>query len=330
MIQLQMTNSKESCSAWYGWIKDDSIKRNSTSGGVFSAMAAYVLDKKGVVIGAYFDADSKTVKHGSSDYIPIERFRKSKYVESDMSEALFLIDAALSEGKMVLFCGTPCQCAGVRNLFGYNEKLILCDFFCHGVPSGRVFKDFLELKEKKAKKKIIDYQFRTKDFGWSQYGIATVYEDGEVDKTVGRCEFFYTATMLDDNFLRKSCYTCDKSLYHFADFTIGDFWGINNVAPSQNDNTGISILIANTQHGRSLIRPLQDLLELFPVETHFLDYAFKVKTSDKKLARRDINFKEYEKMGIEAFIKKYYKRRLFFSKVMFMLKKKKLALGVRV
>lgn len=327
MSELQMTNSKESCSAWYGWIKDCSIKQDSTSGGVFSAMAEYVLGRGGMVIGAHFDAQSKTVKHGSSDEIPIECFRKSKYVESDMSDSLSMIDTALTDNREVLFCGTPCQCAGVRKLFGYNSKLMLCDFFCHGVPSAKIFKDFLELKEKKAGKKLADYQFRTKDFGWSQYGIRTVYEDGQIDKTVGRCEFFYTATMLDDGFLRKSCYTCDKSMYHFSDFTIGDFWGINNVDPQKNDNTGISILIANTKYGKNIVEQLQGLLELFPLEKHNLDYAFKVKTSDKKIEGRNIKFDEYKKVGINTFIKKYYKRRLFFSKVMFMLKRKKLASG---
>lgn len=327
MEEVQKFNSKESCRAWYGWIKDSNVRMDSTSGGAFTAIADLVLAQGGEVIGAYFDPDEKIVKHGSSDTVPIERMRKSKYVESDTSQALGLIDNALTDGRTVLFCGTPCQCSGIRKCFGNREGLILCDFFCHGVPSGKVFKDFLELKERKKKSKITDYQFRTKDFGWSQYGIRTQYENGKTEKTAGRCEFFYTAAMLNDNFLRKSCYTCDKAMYHTADFTIGDFWGINKMDSSKYDNRGISVLISNTPYGDRLIPKLSESMELYTLEKHYLDYAFKVKTADKKLESRDNNFNEYKKNGIEAFIKKYYRKRLFLSRLMFALKKNKLKVG---
>lgn len=327
MDQIQVLNSKETCTAWYGWIRDDDVRRDSTSGGAFTAIAELVLAQGGVVIGAYYDADENAVKHGSSDNVSLASMRKSKYVESDMSQALPLIYDALSNNRMVLFCGTPCQCAGVRKLFGYRKGLILCDFFCHGVPSGKLFKDFLELKEYKKKSKITDYQFRTKDFGWSQCGIRTFYENGKVEKTVGRCEFFYAATMIDDYFLRKSCYMCDKSMYHVSDFTIGDFWGINKLDASKNDNRGISVLIANTSYGNELIPQFNDSIELYPLEKHYLDYAFKVKTADKKIECRDNFFDEYKKIGIRAFINKYYRKRLVLSKAVFTMKRIKLKMG---
>ena len=287
MEQLQILNSKETCEAWYGWIRDENIRMDSSSGGAFTAIAEFVLRQGGVIFGAYYDADKKVVKHESSDTVSLESMRKSKYVESDMSQVIPKIDDALSNGRVVLFCGTPCQCAGLRKLFGYGKELILCDFFCHGVPSGKVFKEFLEFKEHKKKSRITDYQFRTKDFGWSQYGIRIYYENGNVEKTVGRCEFFYTAAMLDDSFLRKSCYTCDKAMYHVSDFTIGDFWGINILDASKNDNRGISVLIANTSYGNELIPQINESMELYPLEKHYIDYAFKIKVSDKKIERRD-------------------------------------------
>lgn len=321
-----MINSKESCTAWYGWTNDNMIRMCSSSGGAFSEIANFVLEQGGVVFGAYFDADEKSVKHSSSDTVPIESMRRSKYVESDVTETIPLIDNALSSGRMVLFCGTPCQCAGIRRLFGHREQLILCDFFCHGVPSARVFKEFLELKERKKKSKIIDYQFHTKDFGWSQYGIITSYANGKVVKTVGRCEFFFVATMLDNKFLRTSCYTCDKAMYHDSDFTIGDFWGINQMDSLKNDNRGISIVIANTKHAKEIISKQQISMELYPLEKHFIDYAFKVKTADKMIAKRNTAFKKYNEMGIDAFVRKYYWRRLILSKLMFAFRRNKLRL----
>lgn len=319
----QKKNTKESCSAYYGWNHDAAVRNQSTSGGIFSAMAAWIQSQNGVVIGAYYDSRQKKVLHGCSDNVDIERFRKSKYVESDMADSIQLIQTALSKGKKVLFTGTPCQCAAIRKRFGTDKNLLLSDFFCHGVPSGKVFRDFLEYKEKKAGSELIDYQFRTKDFGWSQYGISVVYKNGKTEKTVGRCEFFYTASMLDDLFLRKSCYTCDKSMYHYADITIGDFWGIASLAPKMNDNKGISAFVVNTEAGKMLLDAIAEQMEIFPLETHYLDYAFKVKTSDKKLVKRNTMFDEYNQIGIQAFINKHYKKRLYLSKTVFQLKKRK-------
>lgn len=320
-------NSKENCVAFWGWHKDEKIREQSTSGGAFSALADFVLQQRDVVIGAYYDSDTKRVVHGSSDEVNIEKFRRSKYVESDMSDSIEKIDLSLRAGKYVLFCGTPCQCAGVRSRFGYHEKLILCDFFCHGVPSPKVFRDFLEYKERRMHDRIKDYQFRTKDFGWSQYGHSTIYESGNKQKTVGRCEFFYTASMLDNLFLRKSCYTCDRNVYHVSDFTIGDFWGINNYDSRLNDNKGISIIITNTEQGATLLSEIKDAMEIYPLEKHYIEYAFRVKTADKQNEKRDLAFEEYNRIGIDKYIQKHYKKRLIIKKIIFMLKKKKFTRG---
>lgn len=324
MEQTKVRNTKENCMAWYGWIRNEGIRHASSSGGVFTAMAEYVLGCGGVVIGAYFDAKDQVIRHDSTDHVPLAAMRRSKYVESDMSRAIPLIKEALATKRMVLFCGTPCQCAGIRKRFGHPQELLLCDFFCHGVPSSLVFKDYLKLKERKRGAQIADYQFRTKDFGWSQYGIRIDYADGRTEKTVGRCEFFFTAAMMDNQFLRKSCYTCDKAMYHAADFTIGDFWGINKLAPGKNDNRGISILIANTVHAEQLIPELSKSMEIYPLEKHYLDYAFRVKTADRKIAQRNERFELYKKIGIKAFINQYYRSRLFLSRCMFALRKQRL------
>lgn len=327
MEQIYMGNTKESCTAWYGWLKDEKVRMESSSGGVFTAMANIVLDRGGVVVAAYFDPQDKRVKHGSSDLVSLERMRRSKYVESDVTQAYPLIEEALKADRSILFCGTPCQCAGIRKVFGHNEKLLLCDFFCHGVPSGLVFRDFLQMKEKKKGKKITDYQFRTKDFGWSQYGIRTSYENGSAEKTVGRCEFFFTAAMIGNQFLRRSCYTCDKSMYHASDFTIGDFWGIANMEGAKRDERGISLLLANTDAGKAMFPALGADMELYPLQKHYLDYAFKVKTADKKLPERNAVFERYRELGIRKFSKKFYGKKLRLRRIVFSLRKRKLRMG---
>lgn len=319
----QRENTIETSLAYYGWHKDELIRQESSSGGVFSALAKKTTETGGLIIAAYFDANTKTVRHASSDNIEFSKFRKSKYVESEMGEVLSEIKTALASKRPVLFCGTPCQCAGVRKIFGHDEKLIICDFLCHGVPSADVFKDFLELKEAKEKKRIDNYIFRAKDFGWSQHGIKIKYDNKKITRTVGRCEWFFLATMIDNMFLRKSCYTCEKPCYHDSDITIADFWGVFSYKPKLNDEKGISLIFTNTKNGEQILNSISEDFEVHPLEKKYVDYAYKAKTGDKKLAVRNKEFDEYRKIGIADYINKKYKLRLIKNKAVFGIKKYK-------
>lgn len=317
-------NTKETCDVFYGWIKDKEIRRVSSSGGVFTALSKNVLSQGGLIVAAYFDEETKKILHASSDEIDFGKFRRSKYAESEMGDSLAKIAEALHKGRKVLFCGTPCQCAGVRRRFGKNENLLICDFLCHGVPSAKVFKESLQQIEKDKKKKIIDYQFRTKDFGWSHYGINVRYENSKIKKSVGRCDWFFTATMLENLFLRTSCYTCDRAAYHEADITLGDFWGIAKYKPEINDQKGISVLLVNTEKGNQALRQAAQDCELYAFEKRYIDYGLAVKKNDKKKSQKDKHFEEFETLGVKKYAKKYYGKRLFFAKAAFVLKKRKL------
>lgn len=317
-------NTKETCEVFYGWSKDAEIRRVSSSGGVFSALSEGVLKENGLVVAAYFDEQTKKIRHASSDDIDFGKFRRSKYAESHMEDSIPQISEALKQGRKVLFCGTPCQCAGVRRRFGQNENLLICDFLCHGVPSAKVFKESLEYLENKKKKRITNYQFRTKDFGWSSYGVNVTYNNTIHKKSVSRCDWFFQATMLDNLFLRDSCYTCDRAAYHEADITLGDFWGIANYKPALNDQKGISVLLANTEKGRLALQAVEQDCELYPLEKRYIGYGLQTKTNDKKKTQKEKQFAEYESLGLKKYVKKYYGKRLFLSKLAFALKKRKL------
>lgn len=312
--------NKSDIEVYYGYNVNAKVRHLSTSGGLFSALADKVISVGGLVAGAYFEAESKSIKHATTDHISLEKLRRSKYAESDLGTSFTEIKKALDEKRTVLFCGTPCQCAGLKNYIGENDNLLICDFFCHGVPSGKVFKDYLNYLESQRNDKIIDYQFRTKEFGWSQYGVRIEYEKTGTVDTVGRCEFQYVSGMLDDLFLRKSCYTCNKSLNHVSDITIGDFWVVFDYDAKLNDEKGLSVVLCNTIKGKQALNKISDTIELNKLEPADIKYALTPKKKAVQIKRRNIMFDEYKKMGCEAFIKKYYLKRLRRSKVIFWLK----------
>ena len=130
--------------------------------------------------------------------------------------------------------------------------------------------------------------------------------------------------MLDDLFLRKSCYTCDKTFYHDADITIADFWGAFAYKPELNDNKGISLIFTNTQKGEDVLNSISQEFELHPLDKKYADYTYKAKTGDKKIPVRNKEFAEYEKIGIKEYINKKYRLKMLKNKVMFNIKKRKL------
>ena len=60
-------NAKENGNSQHAYIfqnADDKIRRESTSGGAFTAIAEYVIDNNGIVYGAVFDEKYKVIHKG--------------------------------------------------------------------------------------------------------------------------------------------------------------------------------------------------------------------------------------------------------------------------
>lgn len=150
---------------------DNNILANSSSGGVFAALAYYVLNNDGVVIGAYQDSEKIVVKHIIiSNIDELYKLQSSKYYQSDISEIYPKIKNLIAN-KKVLFVGTACQIAGILSYLKDTgtTNLITCDVLCHGVTNDNIIKSYIKSKEKKFKKKIVNFKFRTKQ-KWSSGG----------------------------------------------------------------------------------------------------------------------------------------------------------------
>lgn len=251
---------------YYGWDSSEDKRFEGSSGGIFGALAEYVMSSGGVVYGASFSKDKKTLYHTSTNEVSLSELKKSKYVESDMGLTIRDIRKGLKKGSKVLFCGTPCQVQGVRKVFGYRyENLVLCDFLCHGVPSQVRYRQYLRELEDKYGAHISNVRFRSKRFGWKTYCIIVDFENGEQYVKLANEDPYFRHFFSYKN-LRSTCYSCNRVSNSAADITLGDFWGMRKNGYSDDDK-GVSLIACNTDKGNLLIKEIGSIIK------HSLSYA---------------------------------------------------------
>ena len=252
------TQMPQNCYA--AWNIDDKARKNSTSGGVFSAMANYVLKESGVVYGAYYDiSDNFKVKIGNTDYIPFEKFRISKYVESDIDNSYKQAEEHLKKGRRVLFSGAPCQIAGLKSYLGTEyEKLYTIDFICGGFAGEKFYQQYIDALENLEGSQISEYSFRSKICGWNDNRIRILFKNERV---------YYLKSMQDPYYklfqqgitVRENCFTCPYIAGNYkADITIGDYNGWHKMEEFNYDvYNGISQFIINTDKGNLLYKNIK-------------------------------------------------------------------------
>ena len=266
--------------------KDKSIIRDSSSGGVFSLLAAKTLEKGGVVYGARYNYDLERLEHCNTDICNIEELRKSKYIESYMGNTFADVRNHLRTGREVLFCGTPCQ---VKGLLQYLEvrktntkNLLTVRFICHGVPANKFFTEYKHWKEKKVGSRITHLDFRPKTRGWRTSNILLKFENGKVIDELYQENYYYYYFQHNLS-LRKCCYNCNLIEKSYSDYTIADFWGIYYYEPENKDQEGISLLLAHSKKAKELVKCLDCEIKVLPqtaVEYIYKDSSFKKKSYD--------------------------------------------------
>ena len=248
------------------WNRDEGIRRDSTSGGVFSVLADFVLEGGGVVFGAAMDGKQHLRHVACFRKEDLWRLRGAKYVQSDLGETFREVREAL-KSRTVLFSGTPCQVDGLYRFLGERpENLITCDLVCHGVPSPGVWEDMARSIEQKKGKGLQAVRFRNKVTGWKDSHLTAVFDDGTVDSApLFRTE--YGRAFGRALFLRPSCHCCVyTNMNRPGDFTLGDFWGLRPDELPEQQEKGVNLLMVNTAHGSHLFDQLPLNRQAFPAE----------------------------------------------------------------
>ncbi len=239
---------------------DETVRKNSSSGGIFTLLAERVLEKDGIVVGCALTEDCRTAHHviieNKSD---LYRLRGSKYVQSMVEDTLNRVKTELKNGRRVLFSGTPCQIAGLKSFLDktYNN-LLTVDVICHGTPSPLVWEKYVDFREKKANSKTNKVMFRNKVKGWKNYSLSFDFDNGSVYSSSITDDLYLKGFVLN-YYLRPSCYNCSfKSQNYYSDITLADFWGINRIFSEENDDKGISLVLLHNSNGKHAFDSIQD------------------------------------------------------------------------
>lgn len=254
-----------SCKVYECRSKDEEVLRKSSSGGVFYGLAKHVIEQGGVVFGAAFDENWKVSHTYADNLADLEALCRSKYAQSRMGDAYVQAAEFLKKGRTVLFAGTPCQAAGVKNYMrvltargglpqSACQRLITADFVCGSIWSPLVFERYLDELREQNHSDIIEFYCRDKEgMKWSDYGTTVRFANGGVHKRIGP-EDYYKMGAFGKLYTRPSCFQCKyKGMNSGSDLTMGDMW-YDKQKYKPEEEKGFSLLILKTEKGKELFR----------------------------------------------------------------------------
>ena len=243
--------------------KNEKTRANSSSGGLFSAIAEAVIKKNGVVFGASFSEDFSVLTKSVDAIEKIYQLQGSKYVQSRIGDSYKIAKLLLEAGRIVFFTGTPCQIGGLYSYLNKDyDNLLTADLICHGVPSPLVWRKYINYRKEVAQSDIAKTSFRHKNCGWKKFSVLFEFTNNteylqEHDKDP------FMKAFLGDYCLRPSCYECAyKTQKRNSDITLADFWGIENVYPEMDDDNGTSLIIIHSLKGQKCIDSISEKLVL--------------------------------------------------------------------
>ncbi|MBU5485762.1 Coenzyme F420 hydrogenase/dehydrogenase, beta subunit C-terminal domain [Clostridium sp. MSJ-11] len=307
--------SQEEKVAFGGYIKNETVRRESTSGGAFSAIVDTWCDTNYVIFGAV--ADGVKVYHSyTTDKTDMGRFRKSKYSQSCIGSAYKDARKFLDEEKKVIFSGTPCQISGLKAFLGNTnqDNLLTVEVICEGVPSPhfvRKYDEWMQLKHG-SKIKVLDYRYKDGK-KWDFQVMYTSLESGHRFK-IDRWFNPFWSIWLNHLMSRPACYECPfTTIGRVADISLGDLWGVHLYCPElYGGNGGASLIICNTKKGKRALASAQR--ELYGHELDFttaLKYQSPMCKAINQNPQREMFMKDLLEMDYKTLCMKWAKKPTF-------------------
>lgn len=296
------------------WRKDGEKLFQSTSGGLFTGLAERILDDGGVVFGAAYGDDLKVIQIFVESESDLRKLTGSKYVESQTGDSFKRAKEFLDTGRKVFYSGTPCQIAGLKKYLAKEyENLFTADLVCHGVPSQKLWRKYLEWLGNRTGGKIVYYGFRDKDVGgWSCGGKTKTKTKTKVID--GSCDPYYASFLRCETY-RESCYSCPfSSMERPGDVTMGDFFEVSEFYPGLDRTKGISLLIINNEKGERFFCSVEDKFEVLPIsESQYLPVKGNLQTPSVRPCVRDDIYSGIDNLPPNEFFGKFRESHIFFK-----------------
>ena len=304
-----ITRSKEP-SVYAAYTKDEAIRLDSTSGGIHSMLALEMFQKQSFVGGAIYNPDHSCKQIVTSEVFKLPEIRSSKYLQSCSDGVYKEIRKLLQDGKEVFYCGCPCQIHALHNYLGkeYNN-LTTCDFLCRGVNSPKVFQKYLDMLERQYCSKVTHIKFKNKKWGWHNFSLRVNFENGREYCKDRWHDLFFIGYLQSGNFARPSCYECPfKGFPQKADITLADFWGIERIDQTMDQDKGTSMVMINSEKGQQLFDTIKDKIvwKQFSMEdarmgNPAMDESLRSAKNDRSEFFRDLDLLPFEKVAKRHF-----------------------------
>lgn len=299
--------------------KDESIRLDSTSGGIFSAFALNMYKKSAYVGGAVYQEDHSVSQIIDKNPECLARIRSSKYLQSNAAGVYKEIHSLLNQGESVFFCGCPCQIQALNNFLGKDyPALVTCDFVCRGVNSPKVFLKHIEGLESRYKARATEIKFKDKKRGWHNFSLRVRFANGKEYNKDRWHDPFFIGYLQSGLFTRPSCYACRfKGTPEQSDITLADFWGIENILPEMDQDKGTSLVLINSEKGRLLFDDIKDSivwkassLEQARMENPAIDESLIAASFKRAAFFRDLDIFPFNKVASRYFPLKSFKTRM--------------------
>lgn len=248
----------------YLYYLDDEKRKDSASGGFVYALSKQVQREGGIVCGCVWTDQIEAEHICSSEETELNRMQSSKYVQSSLRQCFSQIKKELKVGRQVLFCGTPCQTAGLNFFLGQKkyDNLITVALICHGVGSPQVWRKYKKALEKKYAGDLVFVNQRDKSCkGYEQSYCKYIFQNDKLQKTVAMPTYLadpYVFLFTDNLFIRNSCTHCQyKADNSCSDIIVGDFYASTAGA----GDLGCTSVIAMSEKGDDTINQLLGVLK---------------------------------------------------------------------
>ena len=304
---IHKSEMKNNPLAYASYNKNEKIRMNSSSGGLFTIIAEQTINEGGVVFGAKFDDEFYVVHDYTETKEGLKEFRGSKYVQSKVGDTYKDVKRFLKQGRKVLFTGTPCQVGGLKSYLQRNYDDLFCvDIICHGVPSPKVWQKYILYQENYYASTLRKIAFRRKEEGWKQYSVSLLFNNN-TEYLQSHRKDLYMKAFLKNVCLRPSCYACKyKTIHRESDITLADFWGVQSILPELDDDKGTSLLFINSEKGKRMFNKIKDQVIHYEVDINkaIIHNSAAIKSVNRN-PKRDRFFEELDNISFNKLVSKY-------------------------